>query len=180
MLQFNQLRITPDGKKLIVDISVRDMEYYQGVYVNSVIIDTQKTYDVTGPSSNPLFTFDYSGQEKKHITEYIDVDSIADNLFFVYAFATGDAEPDTPCGMKKTSIMGVVYDKSALYKNGMKFISSVKDCNFPREFIDYILRYKAFDLALDSCNYTQAIEYWNNYISKSRINRTSKRCRCHG
>ena len=154
MLQFNQLRITPDGKHLIVDVSVKNMAQYEEVYINSIKIDTQKTFDITGPSLNPLFSFDYEGRNKKHITETIDIDSITNNLFFVYAIADREAEPGAPCGMGKSQVMGVVFDKSTLYKNGMKYISKIRDCNFPREFIDYILQYKAFELALESCNYT--------------------------
>lgn len=55
MVQFNELRITPDSKKLIIDASVKDLQYYNGVYIDAIIIDTQDTYVANGPSTKPIF-----------------------------------------------------------------------------------------------------------------------------
>lgn len=57
MVQFNELRITPDGKNLIIDVSVQDMEYYDNVFIDSIIIDTEDTYIPSGPSTNPIFSY---------------------------------------------------------------------------------------------------------------------------
>lgn len=65
MLEFQELRITPDGKHLIVDVIVKEEDYYAGVYIDSIIIDTQDTYTQSGPSTKPLIeykigeTYDY-------------------------------------------------------------------------------------------------------------------------
>lgn len=56
MIKFNELRITPDGKSLIIDASIENLPYYKDVYIDSVIIDTQDTYVMSGPSNNPVFT----------------------------------------------------------------------------------------------------------------------------
>ena len=56
MVEFKELKITPDGKNLIINASIKDLEYYKDVYIDSVIIDTQDTYLPSGPSSNPIYT----------------------------------------------------------------------------------------------------------------------------
>lgn len=38
MLQYNEIRMTPDTKHLIVDVSVIDMSYYENVYVGAISI----------------------------------------------------------------------------------------------------------------------------------------------
>lgn len=58
MIQFNELRVSPDGKKLIIDASVKDLQYYNDVYIDAIIIDTQDTYVANGSSTNPIFSYE--------------------------------------------------------------------------------------------------------------------------
>lgn len=58
MVEFQELSVTPDGKNLIIDVSVKDLSYYTDVYLDSIIIDTQDTYVSTGPSSKPVFSYE--------------------------------------------------------------------------------------------------------------------------
>lgn len=58
MIQFNELRVSPDGKKLIIDASVKDLQYYDDVYIDAVIVDTQDTYVANGPSAKPVFYYE--------------------------------------------------------------------------------------------------------------------------
>lgn len=57
MIHFNELRITQDGKYLIIDASVDNQDFFDDVLLDSVVIDTQDTYVVNGPSSKPIYTF---------------------------------------------------------------------------------------------------------------------------
>ena len=57
MLHFEELRITPDNKYLIIDVSVDKDKYFNNIAIDSIIIDTQDTYSISGPSSNPVYTF---------------------------------------------------------------------------------------------------------------------------
>ena len=57
MLHFEELRITPDNKYLIIDVSVDKDEYFDNIVIDSIIIDTQDTYSISGPSSNPVYIF---------------------------------------------------------------------------------------------------------------------------
>ena len=38
MIEFKELRVTPDGKTLIIDAAVKDLSYYDNVYIKSVTI----------------------------------------------------------------------------------------------------------------------------------------------
>ena len=33
MIEFKELRVTPDGKTLIIDVAVKDLSYYDNVYI---------------------------------------------------------------------------------------------------------------------------------------------------
>lgn len=57
MLEFRELRVTPDGSHLIIDVAVREHSYYENVFIDSIIIDTQDTYTQNGPSSKPVYQY---------------------------------------------------------------------------------------------------------------------------
>ena len=57
MLHFNELKITPDNKYLIIDVSVDTDEYFNNIEIDKIIIDNQDTYSARGPSSTPLYTY---------------------------------------------------------------------------------------------------------------------------
>ena len=87
MVQFNELRITPDGQKLIIDVSVKDLEYYTNVYLDTIQIDTQDTFVESGPSSEVVYTEVIEGNTKSVRLELGTGDllpTLNDNLFFVY------------------------------------------------------------------------------------------------
>ena len=177
MLQFNELRVTQDRKHLVIDVQVIDQDYYKNVYLDTIIIDTQRTYKATGPSSKPLMTIDCN--HSKHYREYIDIDTLADNMFFVYVISTGEPSDDTPCGFDNPYILGVTYDKYPMYLQGMKLIGELEGCEPAGNFIDYILTNKAFNLSLTTGNYSKAIDYWNQFFDEKEKTVSSK-CGCHG
>ena len=54
MVTFNELRITPDGNTLIIDVAIKDLRYYDNVGLDTVLIDTQDTFTAEGPSSKAV------------------------------------------------------------------------------------------------------------------------------
>ena len=91
MIEFKELRVTPDGKTLIIDAAVKDLSYYDNVYIKSVTVDTQDTYSESGSSTNPLFHYEVasvSEENKKRIR--LELNSsvlgkpITANTFLVY------------------------------------------------------------------------------------------------
>jgi len=61
----------------------------------------------------------------------------------------------------------------------MNLINEIEGCNPASNFIDYILRGKAFDLSLLTGNYLKAIEYWNAFFDEKEKTITYN-CGCHG
>ena len=54
MVTFNELRITPDGNTLIIDVAIKDLRYYDNVGLDTILIDTQDTFTAEGPSSKAV------------------------------------------------------------------------------------------------------------------------------
>ena len=95
MVRFNELRITKDGKYLVIDVSVRSQSYYNDVYLDSISIDTQDTYKDGGPSSSIVYFKDITSEGDRiknyrlelSVGEFLP--SLSDNMFFVYVKAKG-------------------------------------------------------------------------------------------
>lgn len=84
MIQFNELRINPQGTRLIIDVSVIDSIYYQNVYLDTISIDTQDTFTESGPSTSTVYKTTISGNSKSTrlelgISEILP--SLLDNMF---------------------------------------------------------------------------------------------------
>lgn len=195
MLQWNELRVTPDGKYLIIDVQVQNMDYYQDVTLAALYLNIyKKPEDFTAPmpDSKSILLWQYEPSKEKtedttteegelnskHIRKFIDIDGLSENLFFVYAVADGEATPETPCGCADHVLIGITYNQGLLYKNSVNALSTINDCTPSLELIDYILNEKAFEISLKTGDYRGAIGYWNN-VFKSKITAT-KPCKCHG
>ena len=217
MLIFNELRITPDQKYLIIDVSVDNQKYYKNIQIDSIIIDTQDTYIDSGPSNNPIFTYNLTeedsnitqvytdnytpvldedtsycyveSEEKQNksirlILNYQDLNvSLQDNMFFVYAIATGTPSADTPCGMDNSIVKGTIINLYPIYCKTIQYLKELDDsCVVPKNFMDMIIKLKALELSIKTGNSFQAIEYWNKYF-KTLINNNStfksKYCGCN-
>lgn len=81
MIEFNELRITPDNKCLIIDVSVSQDPYYKDIYLDSIVIDNQDSYTPNGPSDSPVcppidLTKEYKQVfSRSDVETYIVVDS---------------------------------------------------------------------------------------------------------
>lgn len=251
MVTFNELRITPDGNTLIIDVAIKDLRYYDNVGLDTILIDTQDTFTAEGPSSKAvkfpvinsigansfeiefgdtynfkgtlkegfLYTFkvpDPTGEYyisgelypaakletgvhkyekgklvavttpiKSYRIEINKNDStltFKDNLLFVYVKTNGTPASDTPCGMDEETTLGVTLYHYPIYNAMMNSIKELeKNCEVPKNFINSILRFKAFELAIDTEHYNQAIIYYNKFIKNISLNTvTSNKCNCYG
>ena len=251
MVTFNELRITPDGNTLIIDVAIKDLRYYDNVGLDTILIDTQDTFTAEGPSSKavkfPIInsigaesfeqefgsTYDFKGTLKEgflytfkvpdHTGEYYisgklypadkletgvhkyekgklvavttpiksyrivvtkndSTLTFKDNLLFVYVKTNGAPASDTPCGMDEETTLGVTLYHYPIYNAMMNSIKELeKNCEVPKNFINSILRFKAFELAIDTEHYNQAIIYYNKFIKNINLNTvTSNKCNCYG
>lgn len=195
MIQFNELRLTPDNTTLIIDVSVIDLPYYTDIYIDDIIIDSQDTYVSTGPSSTPIYNFvvsstpsslypGYYGNIKNFRKELTisDIPTVVfrDTMFFIYIRVKGTPSIDTPCGMDNITTMGVVVGLYPFYQDTINYLKEIVDpCNIPKKFIDLILRMKALELSIKTGNYIKAIYFWNKFF-KQKLDVTIYNCGCDG
>lgn len=184
MIQFNELKITADNKNLIVDISVKQDDYYEEVYIDKIVIDSQNTYIDNGPSTTPVYTYISEGNAKniRLVIDYREVStSFENNLFFVYAIAKGTPSIDTPCGMDNIKTIGVAFNITPIYNNMISHIRELGNtCTIPMNFIDSILQFKALELYIKTEDYSQTVNLWNKVFCNIKSYNNINICNCHG
>lgn len=184
MVQFNELKITHDIQKLIIDVSIKNLEYYTNIYLDSIQIDTQDTFVASGPSHKVVYTKTINGNTKSIRLELDNDDllpSFNNNLFFVYVKTKGTPSISTPCGMDSITTLGVVFNLYSLYQYAFNYIKELEcTCSIPKNFINYILQYKAFELAIKTGHYTKAIDYWKKFFMKIKDLVITSNCKCYG
>lgn len=195
MLQFNELRLTADNKCLIIDVSVQDIAYFEGVTIDSIAIDTQDTWIPNGPSSKAVIVYtpefkvmdiiqDASGRHVRIEVQKPLLDMSNKNMYFVYAIADPSNAPEAtqaPCTCSNEKIMGTVVNNYYLYDTLMNGIRELADdCSKYKNFSDSFLRMQAVDAGIKAGNYPLAIKYWNMFFSGEVKKSNSKPCGCHG
>ena len=171
MIQYNELRI--EGDYLYLDVQVEDKPYFDGVMIEGARIDTPLTYG-TGV---PYHLIDES--EQTRLVSEVYLPAAKNDLLFVTPNIGGNPAPDTPCGQDVNKI-GVVYNRRALMQKGLGYLKELgNSCVIPKGFIDFILRLKALDMAIETCNYTEAIKYWK-MLNRMPVRTTTNNCGCHG
>jgi len=202
MIHFNELNITPDGKYLIIDVSVLNEKYYKDIYLESIIIDNQDTYVGSGPSTTPVYSYTVPTEgtvrlkrmgktitptyNTKHLRLELAPQDLVGNtlegLFFVYVRVKGTPTSDVPCGLDNVTTMGTVTNVYPFYQQAMQNIGELADrCNPPQGFTDWILKLKALELAIRTGNYPEAIKYYNRFFAgKSNIVIRKGGCGCGG
>lgn len=315
MVKFNELKVTNDGKYLIIDVSIKDLQYYTDVYLDEIIIDTQDTYVDNGPSKSPAFIYkmddlgiisdrlsrksdnpetkitsksdkyymplkysnkilngtlrfhshdgnfidghladfpyimhignveiesyqydqdiiafdirnievespefyitafkdgieieglhetfneggvlldiegEISGSNKPlnlksfriELSELDGIPNIHNNLFFVYIKTKGTPSADTPCGMDNIVTLGVTSNLYPLYQHAFNYIKDISNtCSIPKNFINFILQYKAFQLSVKIGHYVEAIKQWKRLFNDIKQPITNLNCKCYG
>lgn len=190
MLQWNELRITPDGKYLIIDVEVQSQSYYKNIFINTLSLQVYSKID----SSTTLYIWrDYEaiateeeaykevgvqGMKYKRLRKAIDIEALSDCLFYITATNTDDFEEDTPNGLKQTVIHGVSYNKYLLYSQSIKALRAMDNCIPNKDVINYILQFKMFELALETGDKDTAITYWNKCV-RGKVPVLVKDCGCY-
>lgn len=210
MIRFNECRITSDGRHLIVDVSVIESEYFNDVFIDSISIDTDKTYVDDGPSDksvlsltsndierfndeidNAVYPDDFytiQSEGSKHLRLVVHKNDprwkvdMNKEMLFVYVHTTGSPKSDAPCDISQTTQMKSVVNMFPLYKKAMEYIHQIESdcCEMPYGFQDMMIKIKAFEVAIKTGNYTRAIKYWNKYLNGIEDNIVKHKCGCHG
>lgn len=170
MIQFNELRITPNDERIIIDVKVEDIACYKNVLIESIVIDTQDTYVDNGPSVNAVFSY-FVG--KKSIRLDINTDQCPElkgKLLFVYILTSGEVSEDIPIEFRNNRTVGTIINTYPIYKKAMYYTKELADTNnIPKGFIDQILKIKALELSLKTGNHQEIIRYWNK-LFKNNLN----------
>lgn len=172
MIKFRELRINEDST-LSMSFKIEDNSYYDNIVITGFRIDTEDTYGTDTP---------YEEVTDIHKTAY-DYDCFIPNakskLIFVSFYIEGTVPPDAPCGADIPDV-GVLYDPKVFNPKAMAYLKSLGDtCNLPIGFIDFILMQKAFEYAVNNCNYSLALKYWKMLMGHSVVN-NRKGCGCYG
>ena len=172
MIHFNELRVTPDRKSLIIDVVVRNEKYFDNVYLDKIVIDNQDTYVDSSPIYEhqiPMFKKDGRTTNRlKHIRlelTHIDLRRPLSDMFFVYVQTKGNPAFDTPCSLDHKTTLGTVVDMYPFYQMSINMLKELtKCCEVPQDFIDYMLRIKALELSIKTGNYIEAIKFYNMFF----------------
>lgn len=200
MIIFDQLRISDDGKRMYINAHVNKADYFNDIYIDSIVIQTADKVSETNPG---LPTSDYvyikkaeeNAKELNLVLEASDLSrswesdpkAIAFNrgdmsktLFFVYIKCKGTPGSCTPCRLDEETTLGVVFDENVLHQRVVDYTKElVADCSVPSAFIDFILLWNAFKSAIETEHYIPAIKFFNmmfEEVGKSCQSRTIKTC----
>ena len=188
MVNFRDLRISPDGKELLIDAVVAPYTYFENMYISQVVIDTEETFNINGPSTKPFYKQDITSQEKELALDLtadaLDIDSFTGHIYYVYVYVDGTPNGQTPCGWDNEFTLGVVLDWKPIYQQGINVMKRTVDncCSMNKELIDYILRFESFELALRTGQYPLANEKFNQWYKDARVismsSRITSTCNC--
>ena len=184
MVEFNKLFVIPYNKGIYIDCSVLGMPYFNNVYIDKIVVDTQDTFSKDGVSKYPVYSYTISGNQKRvqmtiKATDLL-VPTMEGNMFFVYVITKGVPSCDVPCGLDSPITLGVGVDAYPIYRKALKYLSETyHKCDIPRAFIDFILRYRAFQICLKTRDFPLAITYWKKFTN-SISTKPSNGCGCNG
>lgn len=171
MIQYNKLELKDNY--LDLDVQVEDLPYFENIMIEGARIDTIDTFG-KGPNT------EYAKIDESEQTRLISRVNLPKNneLYLITPNIIGEPSIETPCN-KDINKIGIVYDKSYINSKGLQYLKELSStCSIPKGFIDFILKVKALDLAINSCNPTLAIKYWE--LLNKKINTAKTNCGCYG
>lgn len=205
MIDVNELRITSDGKKLIVDIAIKNKPFCDcapveenSLYIDKIILYNQDTYrEIEDPKLG--LTLPAKLAECVTKTTYKDTEIIKQarwevgknpasvntqfdkNLVYVYVYLKSVESEKLDCCYSAPIIL-VTLNVCPIYNNMMQYIKASQGaCDIPKHLIDYILQYKTLELAVETEHYIEANKYFNKFFkSLSPGSSNTIKCNCYG
>lgn len=196
MVVFDELRITEDGSALVISAHLR-REIVEQDSANCIseiwVCDSSEYKDGVPSDANPIGAKVYSygpstgERHKVDITVHpTDDQNLPTNfkgkMLFVYAIVRYIEEPALSCGCASNPAIGVALDMSVIYDQFMQYINELcnRGCNTqaPKGLTDFILRYNAMLLAMDSKHYKVGIDFFDKWFNGKSNNKVSN-CGCN-
>lgn len=201
MVVFDELRITEDGKYLIINAHLRK-EIVEQDYANRIdeiwvwACDSSQYKEGVPSDANPIGVKVYSWSTSASPRHTVDIkvnplefdglpSSFKNKMLFVYVNVFTTEEPVLSCGCASNPTIGVALDMGLIYNQFMRYINELNrptpcGTTIPQGFTDFILRFNALLLAMDSKHYKKGIEFFDKWFSKDSKLVSSSNCSCHG
>lgn len=194
MVVFDRLEISDNGRMLYLDAHVNKATYFENIYIDKVIIQTQDQVSETDPcipGDQCIYQMTAEDDTKElHLALNASIDfditdkTLSNKLLFVYVICKGTPDPCTPCRLDEMTTLGVTFDDALLYQKVMQFTKGLADnCTVSKGFIDMILLWNSFKAAVNTEHYLPAIDFWKKmFYGHPNMNglNISKPCGCHG
>ena len=198
MVIFDQLRISDNGKLMLVNFHVNKAEYFKYIFLESLTIMTADQVSETDPltfSTQYVYRVDFEEGMKEYnvalqptdFNENFTKSNFSSDLFFVYVKCK-DAPiiGCPPCRLDELTTLGVTFDEAMLHQKVLGYTNElVADCVVPQGFTDFILLWQAFKSAIEAEHYIMAIKYWRMLFEDYGIGSgeyigNKSNCGCHG
>lgn len=177
MIQFNELRITPDASRLIIEVQVKEDSYFDNVGITAIVINkinnakgeyTELLREESFENSIAVEAYNKEGVIKKlrYVLNETQLNNSLSNAYIEVIIETdGDSTSSSPMGYANSIVKASVVD---LYPFYIKVLSNIKMldslCSNSNQLVDSILRFKALELAFKTGNKELAIQYWFKYV----------------
>ena len=208
MVIFNDLRISEDKDKLIIDCEVEGVDGYENIYIDGVYVAYYKKVSAFDdfPTGDYLATVYEKGDKdaQTHVRVCLDSENITKKtfgtdtfnggMFFVYVKCNyegtlnWDVMQNYGCGADRFWDIGIILDWKSVYEQGMGYAAKLalgcgSVCNEPTGFKQFILHWYALQLAISTCDYRQASKLWDRFIrmfdaSSAAFSPLSSGCGC--
>lgn len=183
MIRFDVLNVTESNDKFYLNIDVTAVDEPQQTWtIDKILIDTQDTFVEGGPSINAIQVFSSPHFNTKRVTLHLSEEqgfkNISSNIYFVYVLPfvgfeitptsqdniEGQALPPTNIPQSPDAALGITYYEQHILRKYLKYIKEIdKLGEIPKNFIDYYLKVKSFEISLKTGHYLQAIDYWKYF-----------------
>lgn len=184
MVQFDDLRISDDKQKALVECHIKDYAAYANMYIKSIKIEYYKKRGVPGvPGEAAITMYENTLDDAtvKQVATYITLasldkdtfgtDKFEGGLFYVTVECDGTLGASAAlldCGEDSKIDIGLIADWGVLYSRGMKFITSmVNNCNpcvVPDNLEHFIILWNGFKLAATACDYPLVDKLWSRIV----------------
>lgn len=180
MIQFNELRITPDANFLIIEAQVKVDSFFNNIGILSVSVN--KVLNDTYEKENLISWVNASDIENIIVPEEVEtVENLIKKVRFIINKGQLNAEltneflevvvetegiSNAPEGYANPIVYAPVVDLYPFYINTLCNIRMLDNlCSNSDELVDCILRFKALELAMKTGNKNLAAQYWFKYFA---------------
>jgi hypothetical protein len=188
MIQFNELRITPNADRLIVEAQLKQDSYFSNMAINYIKvykINNAEKEETLLIKDNPLGNLSLEGTTPSIAVEIEQSDngfinkvryvldattlgltSLENVLLRVEVNAVGIPSEDMPEGYASPIVSVLVCDLYPFYIKTLSNLRMLDDLSSNSDvLIDCILRFKSLELAFKTGNTNLAIQYWFKYFA---------------